>query len=249
MSAPGAQPGTLVLPIHPPHPKAAVLVLHGGREDSMDRSRLWHPPGLRMLPYVRALTGALSGAGAVVGRVRYRMRGWNGVAADPLRDTFDALQTLEDRCGALPVVLIGHSMGGRAALRACAHPAVLGAVALAPWTPEGEPAEQLDGRSLVIVHGERDRTTTPALSLAFARRARESGARCARLVVAGGDHAMLARARDWHAVAVAAVTGMLGLTTYPPLLSEAFDGRGPGDGLDVPLPTGWSREPRPDDWE
>lgn len=241
MSTPGALPGTLVLPGRPERPKAAVLVLHGGREDSTERARPWHPPGLRMLPYVRALTGALTDADAVVGRVRYRMRGWNGDAADPLHDTLDALQALEDRCGALPVVLIGHSMGGRAALRAAGHRAVLGVVALAPWTPEGEPVEQLGGRSVVIVHGDRDRVTSPALSRVFAHRARRAGARCARLVIAGGDHAMLARARDWHSVAVSAVSGMLGLTTHPPLLDQAFDGHGPGEGLDVPVPPGWSR--------
>ncbi|WP_438949092.1 LLM class flavin-dependent oxidoreductase, partial [Streptomyces harbinensis] len=40
---------------------------------------------------------------------------------------------LAARLGPVPVVLVGHSMGGRAALRAAGHPAVTGVVALAPW--------------------------------------------------------------------------------------------------------------------
>src|SRR5688572_10406764 len=82
--------GALALPARPARPKAAVLVLHGGRENHTGRPRPWHPPGLRMLPYVRALTSALSDTETVVGRVRYRMRGWNGDAADPLHDTVEA---------------------------------------------------------------------------------------------------------------------------------------------------------------
>ena len=49
-----------------------------------------------------------------VGQVRYRYRGWNGVDADPVADVRQALDELADLVGEVPVVLVGHSMGGRA---------------------------------------------------------------------------------------------------------------------------------------
>ncbi|MFE9225855.1 alpha/beta fold hydrolase [Streptomyces massasporeus] len=77
-------------------------------------------------------------------------------------DTLEALEALARLAGAVPVVLVGHSMGGRAALRAAGHPQVRALLALAPWWPPGEPAQPLTGRRLVVPHGERDRITAPA---------------------------------------------------------------------------------------
>ncbi|WP_420712490.1 alpha/beta hydrolase, partial [Streptomyces sp. SPB78] len=84
-----------------------------------------------------------------------------------------ALDALAARDGDRPVVLLGHSMGGRAALRAAGHPTVRGIVALAPWCPEGEPVAQLAGRELVILHGDQDRVTSPDASWRLLARARE----------------------------------------------------------------------------
>jgi dienelactone hydrolase len=92
-------------------------------------------------------------------------------------------------------------MGGRAALRAAGHPRVAGVLALAPWIPAGEPVEQLRGRAVLIVHGDADRMTDPALSLAYARRAQAEGFDVEYRRIPGGDHAMLHSAAAWHAVA------------------------------------------------
>ncbi|MER6481641.1 alpha/beta fold hydrolase, partial [Streptomyces filamentosus] len=129
---------------------------------------------------------------------RYRHRGWNGERADAARDAGAALAALRARFGELPVVLVGHSMGGRAALAAAGDPAVRGVVALAPWCPPGEPVAHLAGRRLHLLHDETDRVTAARDSWAFVRRAREAGADATGIPMPAGGHAMLRGARLWH---------------------------------------------------
>ncbi|MBL1097290.1 alpha/beta hydrolase [Streptomyces coffeae] len=188
---------------------AAVLMLHGGREYGRQPTRPWQPAAVRMRPFPRAVDRALPDRRLFVGTVRYRFQGWNDTLADPLRDTERALAELARRAGEVPVVLIGHSMGGRAALRAAADPRVRGVVALAPWCPDGEPVAQLRGSTVVVLHGDRDRTTDPQASVDLVRRAREDGARAGTLFITGGGHAMLWRGAVWHRTAGAAVAQIL----------------------------------------
>ena len=97
----------------------------------------------------------------------------------------------------VPVVLVGHSMGGRAVLRAGGEPGVAAVCALAPWTPPGEPVGHLRGRTVVLLHGRGDRWVPAGLSADFAVRAQRAGARIARFTVAGG-HSMVRRSGVWH---------------------------------------------------
>ena len=106
----------------------------------------------------------------------------------------------------MPVVLVGHSMGGRAALRAGGDPQVAAVCALAPWTPPGEPVGHLRGRTVAILHGRDDRWVPAALSADFALRARRAGAHVARFTDAGG-HSMLRGAVRWHPFARDVVLG------------------------------------------
>ncbi|MER6675158.1 alpha/beta fold hydrolase [Streptomyces sp. NPDC000983] len=179
-------------------PRAAVLFLHGGRADSRAPSRPWHPAPLRMRPFVRAAVSALRAEDVLLGEVRYRVRGWNGADADPLHDTRRALEELRGLAGDVPVVLVGHSMGGRTALSAARAPQVRAVLALAPWCPEGEPVAHLRDKDVTVLHGDRDRVTDPHASAAFVRRAREAGARADFVTMADGDHAMLRRSGVWH---------------------------------------------------
>ncbi|WP_143570651.1 alpha/beta fold hydrolase, partial [Streptomyces acidiscabies] len=117
--------------------RAAVVMLHGGAVNDVRPSRDRQLAALRMRPVARAL-GAAVGEDVLVTRVRYRVRGWNGVQADPVRDTLGTLDDLAERYGDVPTVLVGHSMGGRAALHAAGHPLVHAVVGLAPWWPPGE---------------------------------------------------------------------------------------------------------------
>ncbi|MFJ4716473.1 alpha/beta fold hydrolase [Streptomyces sp. NPDC088785] len=197
-------PGRVPSPV-----RGAVLFLHGGRADSRAPSRPWHAAGLRLRPFVGAVAAALPGDDVLLARVRYRVRGWNGAAADPLHDADRALGELARLVGDVPVILVGHSMGGRAALRVAGAPSVAGVLALAPWCPDGEPVAQLRDRDLVVLHGDRDRVTDPVASRAFVARAAAAGARAEFRGVAGGDHAMLRHAGSWQRTAGAVVAGML----------------------------------------
>ncbi|WP_428956984.1 alpha/beta hydrolase [Streptomyces sp. cg35] len=204
-------------------PHAAVLVLHGGRETGREPSRPWHLAALRMRPFFAAVGRAVPEQRLLIGSVRYRYRGWNGSSADPLRDTEQALAELASRVGDVPVVLLGHSMGGRAALRAAGAAQVRGVVALAPWCPDGEPTDQLQDRTAVVLHGDGDRITDPRASTEMMRRARAQGARTATLIVAGGDHAMLRRGPVWHRIAAGAVAEVLAPGTGEPLVRRAVE--------------------------
>jgi pimeloyl-ACP methyl ester carboxylesterase len=181
-------------------PAGAVVVMHGGRSVSAEPTTAIQPSVLRMIPVAAAIRHALRGTGAVVCRPRFRVRGWNGPEASPVQDLNELLDGLSGRFGRIPVVLVGHSMGARAALRAAGHPLVTAVAGLAPWLPPAEPVSQLAGRRILLVHGSADQVTSPAETWAYAQRARPI-AEVATVEVRGGDHAMLRRARLWHRLA------------------------------------------------
>lgn len=185
---------------------AAVVTLHGGSELSRRSARPWQLAALRMHPLLRA-AAADAPPDTLLGRVRYRHRGWNG--SDPADDALRALDELRRLAGDVPTVLVGHSMCGRAALRAASHPLVRGVLALAPWCPPQDSARHLTGVRLMVLHGDRDRVTPPAESADYVRRAREAGAQAGLVIVRGGDHAMIRRIGDWHRATAAIVAGML----------------------------------------
>jgi dienelactone hydrolase len=219
---PAAVPDALRLDHEPVHPRAAVLLLHGGRADGLAPPSWLNLPGRRMRPFGRAVRRQLPGDVVLIGSVRYRRRGWNGRAADPVDDARRALDALAGRVPDVPVVLVGHSMGGRAALAVAAHPAVAGVVALAPWCPPGEPVAHLSGRSVVLLHDERDRITSAAHTWAFARRAAAAGARVGTVAMPYGGHTMLRGARAWHRLTVDATAAVL--TGAPLCLAGAAAG-------------------------
>ncbi|MFJ6699076.1 alpha/beta hydrolase [Streptomyces sp. NPDC091272] len=226
-SRPGLEPrpGSRTSP--GPRPTAAVLLLHGGRADGIEAPPPLNLPGRRMVPFGRAVSRAAGGGRIAVRTAVYRHRGWNGERADPVPDALRALDGLVAALGPVPVVLLGHSMGGRAALRVAGHPQVRGVVGLAPWCPPGEPVEQLADRDVVLLHGDRDRTTSPRGTRDLAARARRAGARSCVVNVEGSVHAMLRRATTWHALTARITAGLLGLVPLPTAVDEAL--RLPGD--------------------
>lgn len=131
--------------------------------------------------------------------LRYRCRGWNGEEASPVVDARWALHDIHERYGGVPVVLVGHSMGGRAAFRIAGEPTVVGIVGLAPWLTADEPAGGTAGRAVLIVHGTADRWTDPGASREYAAAALEAGATEVTWVpLEGIGHFMLRRRRRWR---------------------------------------------------
>lgn len=203
-----------------------VLLLPGGTADSalpadeasFGRRRLsrFREPLLSGLPDV------------ALGTLAYRVRGWNGRAADPARDVRAVLDALP---GGSPVALVGHSMGGRAGLAVADHPRVRGVVGMAPWTPGGEPVGAVRGKTVVLAHGTWDRWVHTALSRAWAERAAGVAGRLARFEVRRDEHMMLLRPGRWHAFAVAGARTVLGREVDPVLAAALAEGR-----LDAPLP-------------
>jgi pimeloyl-ACP methyl ester carboxylesterase len=191
----------LDLPERTEAPRAAILVLHGGKAESAGPVEPHQLTVRRMQPFARDL--ARLGDDVAVVQLRYRIRGWNGTGDDTLADVEFALSAIGRAYGAVPVVLVGHSMGGRAALRSGAHPSVRGVVALAPWLPGTEPIEQLRDRDVVVLHGTRDVTTNPRASARFVARVAPLARRAVCLHVPWSGHGMLLRAATWHRLTAA----------------------------------------------
>ncbi|GAA1584397.1 MULTISPECIES: alpha/beta hydrolase [Kribbella] len=194
MSRPGVD-----LVRHPAGATDLVLLAHGGEERSQAAPHLWRPALLRMWPFAAAARAAAPEA--AIGFARYRFRGWNDVG-DPAVD----LRTVLDELPFERVLLIGHSMGGRAVVAVGDHPRVAGVLALAPWLPSGEPLVALRP-PVTFVHGTDDTITDPAGTTAYATRLRASGVAVTTYALAGEGHAMLRRPHDWNRLVGEFVSG------------------------------------------
>ncbi|MGY1746260.1 alpha/beta hydrolase [Blastococcus sp. SYSU D00695] len=212
--------------------RAVALFCHGGTVESVQPPRERALSLLRMRAIEEFVRRSVVPRGLDTYLLRYRVAGWNGVAADAFADTRWALARIREAHGDdVPMVLVGHSMGGRAVLRAGGEPGVAAVCALAPWTPPGEPVGHLRGRTAVLLHGRGDRWVPARLSADYAVRARRAGARVARFTVAGG-HSMVRRSAVWHGLARDVVLAGGGFAPERPDVRAALEGDG---GLDVPL--------------
>lgn len=147
-----------------------VLILHGGGNRgapvAVSPTQL---SVLRMVPIAKQI--ARVGAGRVaVFRLLNSSRGWADHPT-PVDDVRWALDQLAERFGGRrPTCLVGHSLGGRAALFAADGPEVRSVAALAPWFKASDAPSGLEGRRILIVHGSRDRVASPERSAAVADR-------------------------------------------------------------------------------
>ena len=96
----------------------------------------------------------------VVSRLKNRVRGWNGSRQDPVHDARWALDRIRRVLPGCPVVLVGHSMGGRVALHLSSEPGIAGIAALAPWV-ESDARPPPPRTPVLLVHGTSDRITDP----------------------------------------------------------------------------------------
>ncbi len=223
-----------------------VLLLPDGEADSRRRpSTLSYAT---QLPFARALARAGEGDGLAVHVLRYRWRGWNDADAHPAEDAAWAADEVQRRYGDVPVCLVGHGMGGRAALRAAGHGAVTSVLAMAPWLPERaaaepEPVKQLVGRRVLIVHGTNDERTDPELSYRLAERAKKSNRDTCRFEVHSDGHALREHRSEVVALAADFVRGSLFARSYARPVKDALAAP-PPLGLRMPLAAGFGRSLR-----
>ncbi|MEP7034791.1 MAG: alpha/beta fold hydrolase [Dermatophilaceae bacterium] len=182
-------------------PDAVVLLLPGGTASSVAPVRAFDLARLRMFPLGRSVLRAGHGR-MVLATLRYSVRGWNGDLESPLPDARWALDQIGERFGDLPIGLVGHSMGGRTALRVANHVGrsespVSSVAALAPWLPPGESIASIEPR-LLLAHGTADRITDPAQTFALAERLEADGADVELVRFPGARHSMMFPAGPWH---------------------------------------------------
>ncbi|KUJ67048.1 dienelactone hydrolase [Streptomyces albus subsp. albus] len=221
-----------------------VLLLPGGVPEGTGRPS--RRAGSLVRPLARRLVRAAAGEGLTAHLVRYRCRGWNGTAAHLAEDAHWAADEVVRRYGDVPVCLVGHGMGGRAALRAAGHPAVSSVLALAPWFPEAEaaldpdPVKQLVGRQVLIAHGTNDAHASPELSYRLAERAKKVNRDICRFEVHTDRHGLHQHRTEVQALAVDFLLGSLFAHGFSRPVTDALAAP-PPLGLRMPLAAGFGR--------
>jgi predicted esterase len=199
-------------------PQGLVLMLHGGKADGLtpvdDGSASWR----RSRWMMDHVSGRLNRAGVSVWLLRYTVRGWNDRVADPPSPVPDARWALSEarreHDDDLPVVLLGHSMGGRTAVAVADDPSVVGVVALAPWLPPDDPHAGLAGKRLAAAHGRSDRITSFRQTRAFCDRAREVAASVEMHDMGRVGHYMFRDIAGWNRFAVSRSLAHLGVSSH-----------------------------------
>jgi alpha-beta hydrolase superfamily lysophospholipase len=206
----------------PAAPRALVLMLHGGQEHSTDDVTNRHASWWRLALMARSLRSWADENDLALHLLQYRVRGWNSSDAPaPVSDARWALDRLDERHSGLPVVIVGHSMGGRAGCRVADDPAVAGVVALAPWLPEGEPNASIAGRHLHVIHGTRDRWTSAHWSRDYVERSQRTAASATWTPLPGVGHFMLRRTKVWNRFVKDSITDILALRSLRPPTGES----------------------------
>jgi dienelactone hydrolase len=200
----------------PDSPRAIVLLLHGGQEHNLEPVENKHASWWRMALMARSLRRFARKRDFSVSLVQYGQRGWNSQTDPaPVRDARWALDLLTSEHPGVPVVLVGHSMGGRTACGAADDPAVVGVVGLAPWLPQAEPNRAIAGRHLRVLHGTADRWTSPAASRAYVERSRGLAASASWTpLLEGAGHFMVRHLSTWRRFVEDSVMEILTATSH-----------------------------------
>ena len=172
--------GPRLIPVRTPDsPEGVVIVLHGGASrGGQTRVSPTQLSVLRMIPVAHRIARA-GRSRLAVHRLLNSHRGWD-TTTTPVMDARWAVEQVRDRHGDLPVALVGHSLGGRAALLAGDDPHVRCIVALNP-----------------LVLPSDHRVAPPSRSADFVRRLPD-GTDVDLVLIPEGRHAMLRHGRDFE---------------------------------------------------
>lgn len=196
----------------PGEARGVVLMLHGGQETNHNPVENKHASWWRMALIAKAVRPFAARHDLALVLVQYRKRGWNeDTDPDPVRDGRWALEHIRDAYPGLPVVVVGHSMGGRTACRIADDGAVVGVVALAPWLPKGEPNGSIAGKALRVIHGTRDRWTSARWSKDYVARSQGLASSATWTSMPGVGHFMLRRVKAWNRFVEQSLSDILGL--------------------------------------
>lgn len=191
--------------VRPRDPRAVVLLLHGGTDNDTRPVGRFAKTVLRMEPFAWSLR--LARPRLAITALSYAVRGWNGHLASPVGDARWALEEIKLAFPGLPIAVVGHSMGARTAVHIADDPAITTLVLLAAWVERSDPVPQRPGLGVLIGHGLADRITKPVGSEYLARRFGEGGADVTLELVPGEGHALLQKARWWHKLVTAYISG------------------------------------------
>lgn len=191
----------------PRRPEGAVLVLHGGaNRPGNPRVSPTQLSVIRMIPIAGRIARAGRGRLAVF-RLLNSARGWD-TGHTPVADVQWALGRLRERFRDVPPIsLVGHSLGGRAALLAGGEAEVRSVVALNPWVYPSD-IVNLTGRRVLIMHGAEDRIADPDRAATLARRLGRH-TEVEYVEVPGARHAMLRHGSVFEKAAAEFVTSTL----------------------------------------
>lgn len=161
-----------------------------------------------MYPFTWSLRARFGSRVRVV-QAQYRVYGWNGEQASPMLHARAALDALAADNPGAPIVVVGHSMGGRIAAQLGDDRRVIGIVALAPWWQFADWRRIHGGAKVLAIHGSADTTTYAARTRKGVEELTERGVDAEYIDVPGGGHAMLDHIGLWQSAPIRFVNELL----------------------------------------